>query len=203
MNGGGLVRTLRRTALGIVGTALLLGTVNLATGLKHYSDDADAAQRPFAVSATMAQAARGRTFVATAQGVRGAAVISDSADHTTPGVWLIVKVRVMALDKPMFVGYAALRDARGRVFVASNRVEHQVVGYFGRQLQPGLPVVGEIAFEIPRDGATGATLLLAGSSDLRMDSMLEITLSTASAATVDDWATDTEPTTLITPAVVA
>jgi hypothetical protein len=204
MTGGGFLRAARRIGFGVVAVALLLGTVNLATLLKNYSDDVDAENRPFPINAAVNQTARARTFVATAQGERGGAVIQDSNNHPTSGVWLIVKVRVEATNVPTIIGYAAIRDTRGRVFRATDRLEHQVAGTMGRQLQPGLPVVGEIAFELPRDAATAPTLLLADNSiDQEMDAMLEITLDANSSATVDGWAADTKPTTLMSPTVSA
>lgn len=188
---------LGRTGYGLLALVLLLGTINLGAKLKAYADDVDAAQRPFPVGAAVGQPARGRTFAATAVEVRGASVIQASGiDHPTNGVWLIVTVRVVALDESLVVGYAALRDANGRVYVASNRVNQPLIG--GRSLQPGLPVIGEIAFELPRDAATSPTLLLAENRlDQRMDSMLELSLGSNSRDTVDGWADDTQPTTLM------
>jgi len=206
MTGGRISRAVGRIGLGLVAIVVLLGTINVSIWLKTKADDVDAEHRPFAVSVGMGQTAHARTFVVTAVSVRGAAVIHDSADHTTPGVWLIVKVRAEAVGETMVIGYAAIRDARGRLFRASDRLDGQVAGtLLASSLQPGVPDVGEIAFELPRDAAASATLLLAPYTafDLRMDSMVEIKLDAISPATVDEWATDTEATTLIPVTVAA
>ena len=187
---------LGRIAYGLVAVVVLLGTVSLGIRLKTYADDVDAAQRPFAVQADPGEPAYGRTFVATALEVRGAGAIRDSGvDHTTNGVWLIVKVRLAALDEPVGVGYVALRDAAGRVYLASNRIDQPLVRY--RTLQPNLPVVGEFAFEVPRDVAGSPTVLLAESVELRMDTMLELRLEPLSPETVKKWADDPQPARLM------
>ncbi|MBX6750727.1 MAG: hypothetical protein IRY85_13825 [Micromonosporaceae bacterium] len=190
-------KVLGRTAYGLVAVVVLLGTINLGMWLKTYSDDVDAAQRPFIVEADVGQPARGRTFVATALEVRGAKVIRDSGiDHATNGVWLIVKVRLTALDQPVHVGYAAVRDSAGRVYHASNRVNQPLV--LGHVLQPNLPVVGEIAFEVPRDAAVSLTVELAENpTDLRMDSLLRLRLDPLRSDVVDGWADDPQPATLM------
>jgi hypothetical protein len=200
MTGRRIVRTLGRVGVGLVAVALLLGTIDVTVWLRTKEFNVDEQNRPFTVSVGMGQPARARTFVATALSVRGAAVIHDRADHTTPGVWLIVRVQAAAVGESMTIGYAGLRDARGRVFRSSNRLDGQFAGtLFSNHFSPGVPDVGEIAFELPRDAATSATLLLAEERgfDLRMDSMVEIKLDPISPATVDQWAADTTPTTLM------
>jgi hypothetical protein len=186
-----------RIAYGLAAVVVLLGTVSLGMWLKAYADDVDAAQRPFVVEADVGQPARGRTFVATALGVRGAGVLRDSGlDHPTNGVWLIVKVRLLALDEPLDIGYAALRDSAGRVYVASNRINQPLVR--GRILQPNLPVVGEIAFEVPREAAGSLAVELAEKSfDQRMDSLVRLRLEPLSPDVVHGWADDPEPATLM------
>jgi hypothetical protein len=200
---GRILRRLGRIGLAFVGIALLLGTIDVTIWLNTKANDVDAAQAPFTVSADMGQEAQARTFVAAALSVRGAAVIHDSADHSTPGVWLIVKVQAAVIGKTRSIGYAAIRDSRGRVYVASDRLEDQFAGSRGVSLEPGVPEIGEIAFEVPRDAATAPTLLLAEPLlDQRADSMLEIKLNTNSSATIDGWATDPKATPLL-PVTVA
>jgi hypothetical protein len=66
-----------------------------------------------------------------------------------------------AFDEPVAIGYAAVRDSQGRTWEASNRFEQPLVRQFGgHQLQPGIPVEAEIAFEVPPQAATDLTLRL-------------------------------------------
>lgn len=190
-------KILGQVAYGLVAVVVLLGTISVGMGLKTYADDVDAAQRPFVVEANAGQLARGRTFFATALEVRGAGVIRDSGlEHPTNGVWIIVKVRVAARDEPVNVGYAAVRDSAGRVYLASNRIDQPLVR--GRIVQPNLPVVGEIAFEVPREAAGSLWVELAEKSmDQRMDSLLRLRLDPLSPDVVDGWADDPQPTTLM------
>lgn len=190
-------KALGRIAYGLVAVVVLLATISLGIQLKTYADDVDAAQRPFVVEADVGQPAHGRTFVATALEVRGAGAVYDAGlDHTTNGVWLIVKVRLAALHEPVHLGYAALRDSAGRVHVASNRINQPLVG--ARVLQPNLPVVGEIAFEVPRDAAVSPTVVLAENpTDQRMDSLLYLRLEPISRDVIDGWADDPEPAILM------
>lgn len=197
MSGESTRGVLGRIAYGLVAVVVLLGTVSLGMWLKTYADDVDAAQRPFVVEADVGEPAHGRTFEATALEVRGAGIVYDAGlDHPTNGVWLIVKVRVAALDEPVNVGYAAVRDSAGRIYLASNRVNQPLIG--GRTLQPNLSVVGEIAFEVPRDVAGSLTVELAEKSfDQRMDSLLRLRLGPLGRDTLDRWADDPEPATLM------
>jgi hypothetical protein len=192
VSGSSLRKVPGRVAYGLVAVVVLLGTISLGVRVKTYADDIDAAQRPFAVAADAGQPAQGRTFAATALEVRGAGVVRDGGlDHPTNGVWLLVTVRVVPLDEPIRIGYAALRDSAGRVHRASNRVSQPLLS--GRLLQPNVALVGEIAFEVPRDVAGSLTVLLAKNPDVRMDSLLELSLKSLSPDAVDGWAADPQP----------
>jgi hypothetical protein len=193
---------LRRIGSWAVGAATLLIVINLGGRIMAFDSDSDIRERPFAVGAGLGETARARTLTATGLSVRGAAVISDGGPaHDTGGVWVIVRIRATSLDEPMLMGYAALRDARGREFWASNRVKQPFKD--GRTLQPGIPVEGEVAFEVPRDAATHVTLLLAERPhDHRMDSMIEVDLGSRGSATVDGWVADRTATTLVAATVV-
>ena len=201
-----ILRRLYRIGVALVAVAALLGVIDLGTRFTNLTADVEGRQRPFMADGGMGQPVHARTFIATALAMRGAAVIHDSstfssADHKTNGVWLIVKVEITAIDQPRFVGYAAIRDAKGRVYLASPRLNQPITG--GRTLQPGLPVIGEIAFEMPRDAAASPTLLLAKGSYQDMDSVVEISLGTNSPATVAGWAGDQQPVTLMETTVKA
>lgn len=162
----------------------------------------DDRERPFVRAGQAGDTVSARVFDAKVVGVRGAGKVRlRGAAIDTGGVWILVRTRITATDEETTVGYAALRDARDRVFLASSRIEQEMTG--GRTFQPGIPVEGEFVFEVPRDAATNLTLLLAKASiDRRMDAMAEIELSTYDSPTIDQWAASAEPITLEEPKVV-
>ena len=150
------------------------------------------------------------TFDASVLSVRGAAVLNDpepdiatSPTHDTSGVWVIVRIRVVAVDKPVEVTYAAVRDAEGRIYLATTRFEQPFVDG-ERTLQPGVPVTGEVAFEVPVAVVPQLSLRLAApgiTHDLRMTAMADVPLH-ISAGTARQWKADATPATLAPPAVV-
>jgi hypothetical protein len=118
--------------------------------------------------------------------------------HDTSGVWIIVKVKVVARGEPMGVSYAAVRDGKGNTYRASERI-NQPLAVGSRVLQPGIPVTGEIAFEVPVGVATDLSVRLADNpDDLRMDAVAEVRLPIDSDS-VRKWKADTSGTTLATP----
>ncbi|MCW6003167.1 hypothetical protein K1W54_01010 [Micromonospora sp. CPCC 205371] len=159
-------------------------------------------ERPFVRAGQVGDTVSARVFDAKVVSVSGAGKVRlKGAAIDTGGVWIIVRARITATDEETSVGYAALRDARDRVFLASTRIEQRMIGV--RSFQPGIPVEGAFVFEVPRDAATNLTLLLARQSiDRRMDAMAEIELSTYDSPTIDTWAAAAEPVTIDEPKVV-
>jgi hypothetical protein len=122
--------------------------------------------------------------------------------HDTSGVWVLVRVRLVARNEPILVGYAAVRDADGRTYLASNRIELKLV-MGGRDLQPGVPVEGEIAFEVPRGAAPSLSLRLARPPlDQRMDAIAEVPLG-ISGAMVNKWLAQAEAAKVTQPGAVS
>lgn len=172
--------------------ALVIAAIALGGVVKSYTPDADTRERPFIRAGALGGAVDARTFDVQVLEVRGAKKISRSGKvRETKGVWVLVKVRVVAHDEPSVIGYAALRDGRGRVFVATDRIGQPLAG--GRTLQPGLPVEAEIAFEVPADVTDLSVRLSWASLDRRMDAMAEIPLR-VDRATVDTWRGQPTPT---------
>lgn len=162
----------------------------------------DERERPFIRAGQAGETVSARVFDAKVVNVRGAGKVRlRGAALDTGGVWILVRTRITATDEETSVGYAALRDARDRVFLASTRVEQEMIG--GRSFQPSIPVEGVFVFEVPRDAATNLTLVLARQSiDHRMDAVAEIELSTYDSPTIDKWAAAAEPVTIDEPEVV-
>lgn len=202
----GAVRSHRRTAaatrtgrLGCRAGAAALIVATLAVGhvITSHTPDADAMQKPFLRTAAIGKPVNTRTFDATVLGVRGAAVIrQNDTDHDTSGVWIIVNVRLVARSNPATLGYAVLRDAQGRTYAATTRIDQFLTG--GRTLEPGVPVTGEIAFEVPVPVATHLSVDLAGDLiDTRMDAMTDIPIP-ETAAQVAAWRAQTAAATVTT-----
>jgi hypothetical protein len=183
----------RRAALRRVGgVALVVLTLVLGGLVMLVKPDTETSQRPFVVSGQVGRAVGVRTFDATVLEVTGATQVTQRSQvHTTSGVWVVVKLRAVARSKPVAIGYAALRDGHDRTYVRSDRVNQPLIG--GRELQPGIPVVGQVVFEVPRDAATHLTVLLAPSSFMRdMDALAEVPLS-VDKAQVDGWLAAKDP----------
>lgn len=187
-------------ALAALGTRLGVGAVLLAAVavggvVQAAAPDADTRERPFLRTGSIGEPVDGRTFEVRVLGTRGAKEVSRSGKtRATGGVWVLVRVRVVARAEPTVLSYAAVRDARGRVFVATERISQPLAG--GRALQPGIPVEGEIVFEVPQDAAAGLSVRLATTSiDHRLDAMTEIGLGIDSA-TASAWLAEAEPAVL-------
>lgn len=163
----------------------------------------DERERPYLVTGSVGESVSARTFDATVVSVRGGKLLGvRGKGYDTGGVWILVKLRVTATEENTRVGYAAVLDDRDRTFLASGRID-QPFGDGGRTFQPGVPVEGEIAFEVPRDAATSLRIRVATPlADQRMDAMAEVALPSTDSATVDKWATDENPVILATPKVV-
>jgi len=127
-----------------------------------------------------------RTFDVTVLGTRyGSKLRISGAVYETSGVWVIVKVRLAAHTEPMSVGYMALHDRSGRSFEATERFTQNLAGG-GRELQPGIPVQGEVAFEVPKDALAGMTIRFSEAKyDQRMDAMADIALPNSDNPTIE------------------
>ncbi|GAA4715135.1 DUF4352 domain-containing protein [Phytohabitans rumicis] len=162
---------------------------------------ADARERPYISAGQVGDSVSARSFEAKVLEVRGAKVVGfRGTGHDTDGVWILVQVRITATTEDTLLNYAALVDDKDRVYRATGRFDQPFTA--GRTLQPGIPVEGEIAFEVPRDVATSLRIRLAAPLiDQRMDGMAEIELPKFDTATIDKWATNQEPVIFKTPAV--
>ena len=167
--------------------ALVIAALSAGVAITARAPDTETRERPFARRGTVGQRMSARTFDVTVLGARGAARIERAGRvRDTGGVFVVVRVRAVAGRKPTTIDHAAVRDGRGRTYLATPRIT-QPLAAGGHVLQPGIAVEGEIAFEVPRDAASSLTVLLADSSDTRMDAVVEVAvpidLSAASPAT--------------------
>ncbi|MFS8479771.1 MAG: hypothetical protein FWJ93_12625 [Micromonosporaceae bacterium] len=171
--------------------ALLIAAIAVGSLIKSVTPDTDTRERPFIRTGAPGEATDARTFEVRVLEVRGAKkIVRLGRERETGGVWVLVKVQAVARHEPTTIGYAAVRDARGRLFHATERIAQPLLG--GRTLQPGVPVEGEIVFEVPADAAVSLSIRLAWTPlDQRMDAMAEIGLD-IDAASVAAWQAATE-----------
>lgn len=187
---GGWRRRLGTTAL----VALAVG----AGGVAHaYEPDPALQQRPFIRTGHKGDRVDARTFDARLLDVRGGAIVSSrGAPHDTSGVWIVVKVRLTGHGEPVQLGQVAIRDGDDRIFRASARIDNNPPL---RQLQPGIPVDCEIAFEVPKNVPLPiAARLTTALIDIRMDGMAQLELEVTTAQ-LEQWAADKTPLKLMRP----
>jgi hypothetical protein len=181
-------------------TVLIVATLAIGAAITSHTPNDDTQQRPFVRTGNVGSVVNARTFDVKVLGVRGAAVISaDDGPHDTSGIWIIVRVRLTAIGNPLSLGYAALLDGQGRTYRATGRIDQSLLD--GRELEPGIPVTAEIAFEVPTSVASDLSLQLASApDDLRMDAMAQIRVP-IDAAQIRQWQGSKTPTTVAAPAV--
>ncbi len=179
--------------------ALIIAALAIGSAMQVYQPSITNEQGPYVRTAAVGHVIDVRTFDATVLGVRGAAVITQrGVKHDTSGVWIIVKVKLVARGEPTGIGYAAVRDGKGNTYRASERID-QPLATAAHTLQPGIPVAGEIAFEVPVSATTDLAIRLADKPfDQRMDAMAEVHLP-IDPDTVRKWKADTSGTTVAAP----
>lgn len=140
---------------------------------------------PYLVAGELRKPVSLRYADVTATGVDGSTVVSPNLGMTTTGVWLVVPLKIVTKGEPAQVRYAAVEDARGRVFVANGTRSQFSPGLS----QPGVPRYASVLVELPADAVPGARLRVAlDSLDQRRDSMADIDLGLTQAQATE-WAT--------------
>lgn len=185
---------------------LIVAALSVGGLIRDGAPDVDTSERPFARAGAVGRPVDADTYDATVLDVRGAtkirrlAGLSNRGEHDTDGVWILVKVRLVAHDEAISVGWAGVKDGKGRVFSCTDRIDQPVI-CAGRTLQPGIRVTGEVAFEVPKDAATDLTLQINERPiDHRMTTMVEVPLP-ISRGMVDGWLANTATVDLDPPAV--
>jgi hypothetical protein len=186
---------LRRAVLARLSTvALVVGTLVVGSVLLPLKPHGIAFQRPFVRGGVMGKPVEARLFRVTVLDATGGAQLKSDPPIDTPGVWIVVRVRAVALTEPVAIGYAALRDDRGRIFHASQKIDQPLIG--GRTLQPGVPVEGEVVFEVPRDAVGHVSAQFAQHSQLTLDAVAEVPLPIGKTD-VDGWLAEKKVVTVL------
>jgi hypothetical protein len=184
------------------GGVLVLAALAVGGAITKATPDTDSREHPFVHTGAVGERISVRGFDATIKDVTGAAKISQlGRDHDTGGVWVVVRVRVVARDEPVIIGYAAVRDEAGHTYRASTRIDQPLVGR--RTLQPDVPVEGQLVFEVPRSAVAHLSVRLSQPAvDQRLEAVAEIALPTT-RSTVDEWSTQARTLRLETARAVA
>jgi hypothetical protein len=171
--------------------ALIIAAIAIGGVVNSYTPDTDARERPFARTGAVGERVDVRSFDATVLDVRGGTKLTRSDKiYETGGVWVVVRVRLVARDKAMLLGRAFVDDGRGHQYRLSDRI---IQPLSIRTLQPGIPAEGEIFFEVPKDAATRLTIQLSPRPfDQRMDARAEVPLD-IDQAKVDSWLAASKP----------
>jgi len=144
-------------------------------------------QGPMAVTARVGEPATGRTLRVTVERIRLArAVRGGDWEGSTPGVWLVVRVRAEArLQATSLTGTVTVGD---RSWTASERPPTSIGAEL---LDAGLPMEGDLLFELPRSALGGdAELEIATSSSIRLDSAVRVRLDLSRLAVQDRLTTE-------------
>ncbi|HEY2790735.1 MAG TPA: hypothetical protein VGJ28_00160 [Micromonosporaceae bacterium] len=182
---------------------LVLATLAIGARIEPFTTDSDAQQRPYVHAAAAGKTVSARTFTVAVLGVRGTELLTqDDKAHNTSGVWILVHLRLTAVHSPATVTYAALRDDQGRTYPATGRIDQRLLD--GVPFEPGVPIVADLAFEVPASVATGLSIQLSGDpggqlGDLRMDAVAQIRLPITTTE-VKQW---TASKTSLSPATTA
>lgn len=158
----------------LVAAVLLVAVVAASGWVTGAEGDADRRFREFVVTAGVGEPVLVGGLRATVLEVRTVAQVAEQPGdgRDTGGVWVVVRLRVEAVDEPTALEYAAVADRQGRSWVGSERVEQPLIGY---TFQPGIPVVGRVAFEVPRGTATDLMFRF-GESGTELSTVAEIAL---------------------------
>lgn len=171
-------------------TAIIVAGVATATAVREAAPTAEEVTAPFVRPAESNAPGHLHGFEVTVADVEGAKSV-NAAPYTRPsnGVWVVVTSRLHAATEPTALRYAALYDAAGNEYRASTRFQQDVLEL---PVEPGVDVVGQLAFELPTDAALPLELRVARNRDTRLDVVAALALD----VTTDDlaaWASDHEP----------
>ena len=190
----------------IGGIAAVLVTLLVGQALLRTAPSADDDSATFLVGGRSFRPVVVGGLAVTVLGIRGASLVRrpDGQILDTGGVWVIVDVELTATQQTTAVRYLALADRDGNTYRVSQRW-HQAITEGVPDLQPGLPVDGEVAFEVPRDAATQLSLRAGEhwsvAAGLRSRAVTDIALP-VERSEVDRWVADRDPAVLVPPAVV-
>lgn len=169
---------------------LIVAGVATATAVRDAAPTIEDVTAPFVRTVAPGTPGRVRGLDLTVVDVEGATSV-DAAPYTRPsnGVWVIVTARLHATTDSAALNYAAVHDAAGNEYRATARFQLDMLRL---PVDPGVDVVGPLAFELPHTVALPLELRMARDDDTRLDVVAAVPLE----VTGDDlarWAAENEP----------
>ncbi|WP_228484681.1 DUF4352 domain-containing protein [Microbacterium cremeum] len=159
------------------------GLIGLAWFVALMTPGEEQAQAPFPVAAAIGEPAMGRNLSATITDVRRAAEVMDTDGWMAEGNWLVVDLQAASVLSEGGAIKHAILEVDGVRFSASGRPE----SLLDTTMTAGVAQTGSLAFELPQDLSAGAGRLeLALAKDVRLDSMIVLSLDLADVPVVDE-----------------
>ena len=174
----------------IAGSIALVG---LTYGVAATVPTTAAMEAPFATRGVVGETLSGRVLEATVTELRFADELrADDWRGTTNGAWLVVDAIVAGVIERTTVSAVLMVD--GIEYAASDRISFDALTE--RVVDPLLPIIGSIAFEVPADlaeapGADEATLVLQPGGDARLESVLEVRVDLTALQRVERFELET------------
>lgn len=148
----------RRRVIDIALTGVVLVAI---VGLYRLTPTQADFQQPVQVNGTAGKVVQTPRFEITVEGVRVGKKLKvprTKPDRETSTSWVVVDAIVTARKDPMHLGTVTIRNAGGVQYRATNRNAISRVDLLGFEFQPGIPVRGSFAVEMPADEVAGARL---------------------------------------------
>ena len=157
------------------------GLVALAWVVVVVTPSDETAEAPFVVVSQLGERAEGRNIAVTVDRIVAADTLTDQG-WQADGDWVVVELDIESVrsESGVLFSWASLQLGGFR-YQASERPPSTI---FGLPLSTGLARAGAIAFELPEgrldearaDGPTEAVLSLALDHEIRLDSLIELTI---------------------------
>jgi hypothetical protein len=192
----------RRVVAALVAIPLILATVVVARLIAVTTPIPADHRRPWIHSGQMNEAVHESEVDMTVHSVRGGRSYTGSFDatRTTDGLFLLVRATVVAPETKTALRYAELFDDAGNAYSAID-TRGTLLNY---ELLPGIPVDGELLFEVPPAVVTQLRVRVSTASGYsgQYQVMVEVPLEIDTDA-ANDWYHDTTEMTLTEPEVAA
>ncbi|WP_328988680.1 hypothetical protein OG394_20875 [Kribbella sp. NBC_01245] len=148
----------RRRVIDIALTGVVLVAI---VGLYRLTPTKADFQQPVQVNGTAGKVVQTPRFEITVEAVRVGKKLKvprTRPDRETSTSWVVVDAIVTARQDPMHLGSVFIRNTDGVQYRATNRNAISRVDLTGFEFQPGIPVRGSFAIEMPADQLAGARL---------------------------------------------
>jgi hypothetical protein len=165
-------------------TVLILATLAIGAAMLPLKPRTGSNQGEFVRTGNVGKPVDARSFRVTVLDVTGGTTIDANPPVETTGVWVLVRIRVDSVKDPVAMGYAAVRDERGRTYQDAGKIDQPLVG--GREIQPGVPIEGVVVFEVARDVKRLTARFAKAPYFLYLDAVAEVPLP-ITRADIDRW----------------